>query len=94
MGSTFVAVRNRCGTGFLRSYFAEEAKIEPWIREDFAKRTRLTIRQLDVDEHFGFWLPTHRSYIAGVLTMANNLAKLVPSANAIEEARYPFSTRP
>ena len=74
----------------LGRYFAKEAKIEPWIRKDFAKRTRLTIRQLDVDEHFGFWLPTRRSYIAGVLTMANNMAKLAPSANAIEEARYPF----
>jgi asparagine synthase (glutamine-hydrolysing) len=74
----------------LGRHFAEEAKIEPWIREDFAKRTRLKIRQLDVDEHFGFWLPTRRAYIAGVLTMANNLAKLVPSANAIEEVRYPF----
>ena len=25
----------------LRQYFAKEAKIEPWIRKDFAKRTRL-----------------------------------------------------
>jgi asparagine synthase (glutamine-hydrolysing) len=74
----------------LGQYFAKEAKIEPWIRKDFAKRTGLTIRQLDVDEHFGLWLPTRRSYIAGVLMMANNLAKLAPPANALEEARYPF----
>jgi asparagine synthase (glutamine-hydrolysing) len=74
----------------ISQYFAMEAKIEPWIRKDFAKRTRLTIRQLDVDEHFGFWLPTRRSYIAGVLTMANNLSKIAPSANANEEPRYPF----
>jgi asparagine synthase (glutamine-hydrolysing) len=74
----------------LGQHFAKDAKIEPWIRQGFAKRTRLTIRQLDVDEHFGLWLPTRRSYIAGVQTMANNLAKLLPSTNAIEEARYPF----
>ena len=45
----------------LGQYLAKEAKVEPWIRKDFAKRTRLAIRQLDVDEHFGLWLPTRRS---------------------------------
>jgi asparagine synthase (glutamine-hydrolysing) len=74
----------------LGHYFAKEAKIEPWIREDFAKRTRLAIRQSDVDEHFGLWLPTRRSYIAGVLVMANNMAKLTAPVQAFEEARYPF----
>lgn len=74
----------------LGQYFAQEAKIEPWIQKEFAKRTRLAIRQSDVDEHFGLWLPTRRSYIAGVLTMANNLAKLTAPVQALEEARYPF----
>ena len=75
----------------LGQYFAHEAKIEPWIRKDFAKRTRLAIRQIDIAEHFGLWLPTRRSYIAGVLVMANNLAKHAPSDSAaLEEARYPF----
>ena len=74
----------------LGQYFAKEAKIEPWIRKDFAKRTRLAIRQSDVDEHFGLWLPTRRSYIAGVLIMANNMAKLTAPVQAFEEARYPF----
>ena len=86
-----MAVRNRCpAVASLGQYFAKEAKIEPWIRKDFAKRTRLAIRQSDVDEHFGLWLPTRRSYIAGVLIMANNLAKLTAPAQAFEEARYPF----
>lgn len=74
----------------LGQYFLKQAKIEPWIRKDFAKRTRLAIRQLDVDEHFGLWLPTRRSYIAGVLTMANNLAKYTGSAQTFEEVRYPY----
>jgi asparagine synthase (glutamine-hydrolysing) len=74
----------------LGQYFAKEAKIEPWIRKDFAKRTRLAIRQSDVDDHFGLWLPTRRSYIAGVLVMANNLAKLRAPVQPFEEARYPF----
>jgi asparagine synthase (glutamine-hydrolysing) len=71
-------------------YFVKEAKVESWIRKDFARRTRLAIRQLDVDEHFGLWLPTRRSYVTGALMMANNLAKRMPDVEALEEARYPF----
>ena len=74
----------------LGQYFVREAKIESWIRKDFAKRTRLAIKQLDVDEHFGLWLPTRRFYIAGVQLMAGKLAKLTPSASAPEEGRYPY----
>lgn len=74
----------------LGQYFTKEAKIEHWIRKDFAKRTRLAIRQSDVDEHFGLWLPTRRAYVAGVLVMANNLAKLTAPPHAFEEARYPY----
>jgi asparagine synthase (glutamine-hydrolysing) len=74
----------------LGQYFVKQAKIEPWIRKDFAKRTRLAIRQIDVDDHFGMWLPTRRAYIAGVQIMANNLAQSPPPAQAFEEVRYPY----
>ena len=74
----------------LGRHFAKEAKIEPWIRKDFAKRTALALCQTGGHEHFGLWLPTRRSCIAGVLTMANNLAKYEPVTEALEEARYPF----
>lgn len=74
----------------LGQYFAKEAKIEPWIRRDFARRTRLAIRQSHVDEHFGLWLPSRRSYITGVLIMANNLSKLIAPVHAFGEVRYPF----
>jgi asparagine synthase (glutamine-hydrolysing) len=74
----------------LGQYFVKQAKIEPWIRKDFAKRTRLAIRQIDVDDHFGLWLPTRRSYIAGVQIMANNLAQSAPPAQVYEEVRYPY----
>ncbi len=74
----------------LGQYVVKEAKVESWIRKDFAKRTRLAVRQLDVDEHFGLWLPTRRSYIGGVLAMACKLARYTPSVSALEEARYPY----
>jgi asparagine synthase (glutamine-hydrolysing) len=74
----------------LGQYLANEAKVEPWIRKDFAERTRLAIRQLDIPEHFGLWLPTRRSYIGGVVLMASKLAKTMPLGSAPEEARYPY----
>jgi asparagine synthase (glutamine-hydrolysing) len=74
----------------LGQYLAKEAKVEPWIRKDFAKRTGLAVRQLDVDEHFGLWLPTRRGCIGGVHLMACKLAKHTPPMSALEEGRYPY----
>ena len=42
-------------------YLVNEARVEPWIGKEFAKRTKLAIRLLGVDENFGLWLPTRRS---------------------------------
>lgn len=72
----------------LGQYLVKEAKIEPWVRKNFARRTRLGFRQFAVNEHFGLWLPTRRSVIGGVQTMANNLAK--DPAVMLEESRYPY----
>jgi asparagine synthase (glutamine-hydrolysing) len=74
----------------LGQYLVKEAKVESWIRKDFAKRNRLAVRQLDVDDHFGLWLPTRRGYIGGVHLMACKLAKLTPPVSPLEEARYPY----
>ena len=74
----------------LGQYFVKSARIEPWIRKDFARRTRLAIQRLDVDEHFGLLLPTRRSYISGVQLMGCKLAKFAPPTTALEEARYPY----
>ncbi len=74
----------------LAQYMIKQAKVEAWIAKGFAKRTRLAIRQLDVEEHFGLWLPTRRSYIGGVLMMANKLAKTTAQRLAPEEVRYPY----
>lgn len=74
----------------LAQYLIRQAKVVPWIERDFARRKRLAIRQLDVEEHFGLCLPTRRSYIAGVLLMANKLAKWTPPVLALEENRYPY----
>lgn len=77
----------------LGQYFAKQAEVEPWIEKGFAKRTQLAVRLLDVDEHFGLWLPTRRSCISGVLMMANKLAKWESPIQALEEGRYPYLDR-
>jgi asparagine synthase (glutamine-hydrolysing) len=74
----------------LGKYLVKEAKVEPWIRKDFAKRTRLAIRRVGVDEYFGLWLPNRRSCVAGVLRMASKLAKYTPPISALEEGRFPY----
>jgi asparagine synthase (glutamine-hydrolysing) len=74
----------------LGQYLVSEAKIESWIRKDFAKRTKLAIKQVDVDEHFGLWLPSRLSYVSGVLMMASKLAKYTPPVSSLEETRYPY----
>jgi asparagine synthase (glutamine-hydrolysing) len=74
----------------LRQYLFTQVDIEPWIKKEFAKRTRLAVRLLDVGDHFGLWLPTRRSYIGGVLLMANKLAKFTSPTLAHEEMRFPY----
>jgi asparagine synthase (glutamine-hydrolysing) len=71
-------------------YLSKQAKVEPWIAADFANRTKMPIRLLDVDEHFGLWLPTRRSYIGGVFLMANKLAKWKSDVLVLDEYRYPY----
>jgi asparagine synthase (glutamine-hydrolysing) len=71
-------------------HFAKQAEVESWIDRKFAKRTKIAIRLLDVDEHFGLWLPTRRSYIGGVFLMANKLAKGESWTAQLEESRYPY----
>jgi len=74
----------------LNQYFSRQAKIEAWIGEEFARRTKLAIRLLGVSEYFSLWLPTRRACVGGVLLMANKLAKFMPPELATEETRYPY----
>jgi asparagine synthase (glutamine-hydrolysing) len=74
-------------------HLLKQARIEPWVERKFASRTGMAIRQLDVDEHFGLWLPSRRSSIASVALMANRMAKGTTSRLALEEPRYPYLDR-
>jgi len=74
----------------LGQYCDKRAKDEAWIEKDFARRIRIGLRLLTVEEHFGLWLPTRRHYASGVMLMANELAKWTTSALTPEEGRFPY----
>jgi len=74
----------------LARYFAEEAKLEPWISKQFAKHRRISIQSLQPGAPFFQWLPTRRGYLAGIIAMSNKLSKFSPPALATEEVRYPY----
>lgn len=74
----------------LGQYLAKEARVEPWIEPNFAKRTGLAMRQLGVTERFDCLLPTRRSYMAGIVLIARKLAKFPPRVSVVEELRYPY----
>jgi len=74
----------------LAQHLTKSAEVEPWIGADFAKRTAIATRKLDVKEHFGLRLPTQRSFSGGVLLMANKMAKTHLPPGALEEVRYPY----
>ena len=71
-------------------YFLRQARVEPWIKKDFAKRTKLAIRLLDSNEHFGFFLPSRRSNVGGAILMASKLSKWRSPVLAPEDKRYPY----
>jgi asparagine synthase (glutamine-hydrolysing) len=77
----------------LAQYFLKRGKVVPWLGKAFARRAKIGIRQLDVNHHFGFWLPTRRSYIGGVLSVANQMSKRPTPRLAAEEGRFPFLDR-
>jgi asparagine synthase (glutamine-hydrolysing) len=77
----------------LRKYFAKHPNVEQWIDKQFVKRTKIAARHAALDRRFRFCLPTHKYYLGGVVLMANKLAKRLPPALALEEARYPYLDR-
>jgi asparagine synthase (glutamine-hydrolysing) len=74
----------------LGRHFVKEAEVERWLDKDFAKRTRLAIRQMGVTKTFGMWLPTRRGYVGGVLFMGNKMSKQMSGSLSIGEIRYPY----
>lgn len=71
-------------------YLIKEAKVEPWVKEDFAARMGLKLRQFHVSEVPNLCLPTRRAYLGGLVRMANKMAKRTPPSQAVEEPRYPY----
>jgi asparagine synthase (glutamine-hydrolysing) len=74
----------------LAQLFAKEARVEAWLKRGFAKRTRMAILQLGVEERCGLWMPSRRAYASTVASLANQMSKFSPSSLSSGECRYPY----
>jgi asparagine synthase (glutamine-hydrolysing) len=71
----------------IRARYAEIAKRDPWISQEFADQQRLSVRQLDAAEGSWLWLPSARDWFQTVMTLARQMTKAPPSTT---ETRYPY----
>jgi asparagine synthase (glutamine-hydrolysing) len=69
-----------------RARIADIAKVEPWVNRTFARRQRLSARQLDAEGSW-LWAPGVRDCFQTVMTLGRQLTKMRPST---EETRYPY----
>jgi asparagine synthase (glutamine-hydrolysing) len=74
----------------LTQHFSTQSRVERWIESEFAKRMKIPVRLLDIQDHFGFVLPTRRACVGAVVLMQNKMAKCGSSPTALEELRYPY----
>lgn len=72
----------------LRQYFTEVARVEPWIDREFARTTRIAIRQFGAPEYFNMWLPSRRSDVGVAMAMANKMSKRNVRPSPPVETRY------
>jgi asparagine synthase (glutamine-hydrolysing) len=75
---------------YLAQHVDRHTKIEPWIDRSFARRTGLKRRMLGPQPDSRAGLPSHRSYLAGVIAVSNITAKIRPLPFAVEELRFPY----
>jgi asparagine synthase (glutamine-hydrolysing) len=71
-------------------YFLQNARLEPWIKRGFAKRTGIALRQLEVRKGLGLRLPSRAAHTRSMVCMASKMSKRVSPHLALEEARYPY----
>jgi asparagine synthase (glutamine-hydrolysing) len=71
-----------------RARMTQEGEVAPWIDQRFARQTGLAARQLGPMERFGFWLPSQMEYARMVMSMSDQMARVMPSVG--EEHRYPY----
>lgn len=79
--------------GSIRTHFVKHPLPECWIEHSFAKRMKLSRRLLGDNHRRMYSLPTRRSFLDGLSSMAAKLAKSRPLTLALEESRYPYLDR-
>jgi asparagine synthase (glutamine-hydrolysing) len=71
----------------IRARNADIAKVEPWVNGRFARRQKLSSRQLHGPEGSFFWLPSVRDWFHTLMTLTRQRTHAWPSR---EETRWPY----
>jgi asparagine synthase (glutamine-hydrolysing) len=71
----------------LRSGTTETAKIDSWVGEQFARKHRLSLRQLEVGKGSPYWLASTRDWFHTVNMLTRQLSSAWPCR---EQIRYPY----
>jgi asparagine synthase (glutamine-hydrolysing) len=71
----------------LRIWHSDIAEVEPWVNEAFARKHRLSVRQLDAAKGAWFWRPSARDFFQTITGLTRQCTQAPPSW---EEKRYPY----
>ena len=71
----------------IRSALSNQAAVEPWINQRFARKYRLSFRQIEAVEGFKFARPRVRDAVQTLITLSNRLTNTGPF---VIEKRYPY----
>jgi asparagine synthase (glutamine-hydrolysing) len=74
----------------LRSRFEKQARVGPWVNSTFARRNRISIRQLGAHEKTGLHLPSKVCAVHTLLTLSSQMSQKQPALIGREEIRYPY----
>jgi len=71
----------------MRARFIQHAKIEPWVKSEFARRHKLAVRKLPASQESRHWRPSTEDFIESLAILGRQLTSRRPSAL---EKRYPY----
>lgn len=73
----------------INRYFLKQAKVEPWVNGQFAKRVKRALGSVEQNQENAI-SPLRRSCMGGIFLMARKLAKWSSLCSRAEEDRYPY----
>lgn len=71
----------------IQAKFTEQGKVEPWVNRTFAKKYRMSVRQIAAVEELGFARPSARDAAQTIATLSRVMSCSAPS---VIERRHPY----